>query len=664
MELTIEQALQRGIAAHSEGKLSQAEELYQVVLRAQPHDPDANHNLGALAMASNRADLALSFFKTALEANPNIEQFWLSYIDAFIKDNQFDNAKQVIQKGRNQGVSLEKLSRLEMQIDTTIETKNSLQQHLDRLTASYQTGKYDDAEKQALAITQKFPKNQLGWKALGAIFLQTDRKQEAVDAQKRAVELSPGDPIARNNLGNTFKDIGRLIEAEASFRQALFFKPDFAEAQNNLGVTLKKLGRLDEADASYKRALEVAPDFAEAHNNRGNTLKDMGKLEEAEVSLRQALRLKPDFAEAHNNLGNILQSMGKIEEAEVSYRAAIGLKFDFAEAHYSLGNMLKKLGRLHESIESLKHAVESNPDHIDARMNLDAAFYAAVPPWHFAMMNDEPRNNAYFDAIKRAVDDGMLVLEIGTGSGLLSMMAAANGAEQVITCESSETISDAAREIINSNGFGQKITVVNKRSTDLIVGKDLPEKADVIISEVLSAEFVGEGVINTTLDANERLLKESGTIIPQAGKIRISLVGDSPEIRCATSVRTVQGFDLSKFNLISKNKFSLSLREKPALLSNSEDAFNINLYGLNDSVKEEKTIKLQVNQNGLCIGVIQWLWVRLYEDIEYENRPGEKNSHWPSIIYLFEKSIDVQAGDILQVRAVLGEDNVWFYQLI
>ena len=56
--------------------------------------------------------------------------------------------------------------------------------------------------------------------------------------------------------------------------------------------------------------------------------------------------------------------------------------------------------------------------------------------------------------------------------------------------------------------------------------------------------------------------------------------------------------------------------------------------------------------------------VCLYEDIEYENKPGEKNSHWPSIIYLFEKSIDVQAGAILQVRAVLGEDNVWFYQSI
>ncbi len=58
-------------------------------------NPDANHNLGVLAVSVNKADAALPLFKTALEANPKIEQFWLSYIDALIKEKQFDNAKQV-----------------------------------------------------------------------------------------------------------------------------------------------------------------------------------------------------------------------------------------------------------------------------------------------------------------------------------------------------------------------------------------------------------------------------------------------------------------------------------------------------------------------------------------------------------------------------------------
>ena len=86
MELTIEQALQQGIAAHKEGKLQDAERLYRAILQSQPLHPDANHNLGVLAVSVNKAGAALPLFKTALEANPKIEQFWLSYIDALIKE--------------------------------------------------------------------------------------------------------------------------------------------------------------------------------------------------------------------------------------------------------------------------------------------------------------------------------------------------------------------------------------------------------------------------------------------------------------------------------------------------------------------------------------------------------------------------------------------------
>ena len=88
MDLTIEQALQKGVAAHKEGKLKDAELLYRAILQSQPTHPDANHNLGILALSVNKVDAALQLFKTALEANPKIEKFWLSYINALIKDEK------------------------------------------------------------------------------------------------------------------------------------------------------------------------------------------------------------------------------------------------------------------------------------------------------------------------------------------------------------------------------------------------------------------------------------------------------------------------------------------------------------------------------------------------------------------------------------------------
>ena len=119
MELTIEQALQQGIAAHKEGKLQDAERLYRAIIRSQPFHPDANHNLGILLLSLNKADAALPLLKTALEADPKIEQFWLSYIDALIKEQQFDNAKQVIEQAKTQGVAEDKLDVLETQLTPT-----------------------------------------------------------------------------------------------------------------------------------------------------------------------------------------------------------------------------------------------------------------------------------------------------------------------------------------------------------------------------------------------------------------------------------------------------------------------------------------------------------------------------------------------------------------
>ena len=78
MELTIEQALQQGVAAHKEGKIKEAERLYRAILQSQPLHPDANYNLGVLAVSMNKADAALPLFKTALKANAKKKQFWLS----------------------------------------------------------------------------------------------------------------------------------------------------------------------------------------------------------------------------------------------------------------------------------------------------------------------------------------------------------------------------------------------------------------------------------------------------------------------------------------------------------------------------------------------------------------------------------------------------------
>ena len=109
MELTVDQALQQGVAAQKEGKLEEAERLYRAILQSQSLHPDANHNLGALAVLANKADAALPLFKAALDANPKIEQFWLSCIVALIKREKFDDAREALADAQQAGVTAAKL---------------------------------------------------------------------------------------------------------------------------------------------------------------------------------------------------------------------------------------------------------------------------------------------------------------------------------------------------------------------------------------------------------------------------------------------------------------------------------------------------------------------------------------------------------------------------
>ena len=305
MELTVDQALQKGIAAHKEGRLQDAESFYRAILQAQPNHPDANHNLGVSAVAAGKPLEAIPLLKLALETNPQIEQFWLSYIDALIKAERFDEAKRVLVEGATSGVASEKLKLCHQQIQISLssdkennrqdlkvsENRKKLaeksnkrkergepssaapsQDQINDLIEHYQAGRLKEAEALATSLTQHFPKHPFGWKALGAVLKQMGRLGESLAPMHSAVKLSPQDAEAHSNLGVTLHELGRLDEAEASCKQAIALKPDYAKAHSNLGNTLQELGRLEESISCYVRAINLKVDFDSAYSNLGSAL--------------------------------------------------------------------------------------------------------------------------------------------------------------------------------------------------------------------------------------------------------------------------------------------------------------------------------------------------------------------------------------------------------
>lgn len=366
MELTIQQALQQGVAAHKKGQVEEAERLYKAILNSQPAQPDANHNLGVLLVSINKTDAALPLFKVAVETNSKVDQFWLSYIDALIKAKQGENAKQVLEQAKNQGVAEYKLDILKTQLNSlnttgNVYSANPPQKLLSRLLEHYQSGRLGDAEILALSITRDFPNDNFSWMILAAVFKAIGRNTEALNANQTAVELSPQDAEAHSNLGVTLQELGRLNEAEVSLRQAIVLRPNYPEAHNNLGNALKEQGRLDEAEASYRQAIVLNPGYANAHSNLGATLQELSRLDEAEASYIQAIALRPNYAEAYSNLGVTLQELGRLEEAEESLKHAITLKPDFALAHYGLTKVLYNMSYKDSALESIKKANVIDP---------------------------------------------------------------------------------------------------------------------------------------------------------------------------------------------------------------------------------------------------------------------------------------------------------------
>lgn len=360
--LTIGQALQLAITHHQAGQLQEAERLYRSIIQAQPNHPDANHNLGVLAVQVLQPASGLPHFKAALEAKQDQEQYWLSYIDALIQVGQTKEARQILEQGRQRGLRGYAVETLEHRLiseppadqrsrggkksaksknrkyhgEQTCQPRSPTAQDMNALVALFNQGFYEEAELLARKITARFPQFGFGWKALGSVLQLQGRFIESLEPKQKAAALLPSDPETHNNLGNTLQELGRLDEAEECYRRALEIKPDFAEALNNLGNTLQMLGRLDEAEGCYRQALGVAPHLAEAQSNLGNTLRRLGRLDEAEAFCRRALSIKPNFTDAYAHLGEILQELNRPEEALESYRRSLENLGDWGSAMHHL----------------------------------------------------------------------------------------------------------------------------------------------------------------------------------------------------------------------------------------------------------------------------------------------------------------------------------------
>ena len=371
----VAQTLQNAAAAYQAGLLQQAEKLYLAILQVQPDHPEANHNLGILALQAKQPEAALNYFTSALNADPACSQYWISYINALLQTAQPEAAREMLAFAQQQGLQGAEVEALALRLNNPLPDKNpeksvASQAEINVLKSRFNQKRYAEALPLAQQMTLRFPEYVPGWKYLGLIFKQLGRNAEALSAIQQSALLSDDDAEIYNLLGTLYQDSGRLAEAEQSYRHAIQCKPEDAAAHSNLGGVLHDQGLMTEAVACYQRVLQIDPNSIIALYNLGISYNAMGRPDEAMASYRQALRINPKYAFAHNNLGNTLKDLGRLEEAMASYRQALQIMPAYADAHYNLGNTLRNLGRLTEAEPCFRHALQINPSHAAAHFNL------------------------------------------------------------------------------------------------------------------------------------------------------------------------------------------------------------------------------------------------------------------------------------------------------
>lgn len=327
-----------------------------------------------------------------------------------------------------------------------------------------------------------------------------------------------------------------------------------------------------------------------------------------------------------------------------------------------VARLLQQGGQAARALEMCRHALSLAPEDRKLAAQARALVNAAVPKWHLEILRDERRNAAYDQALRRAVAPHSRVLDIGTGSGLLAMMAARAGAAAVIACERAPEIAEASIEIIRRNGYAERIQVIAKDSRELDADADLGGRVDVLVSEIISNDVLGQDVLPVQEHAVRKLLKPGGRIIPVRATVRVALAFHQDE-HGLEGLQDIAGFDLSVFQrlaplvrLIRVGDNRLALRSAPS------DLFAFDFTQTRRSRPSQVSLSCR-SVGGPVNGIVQWIRIELDDQSAYENRPDSAApSCWSARFYPFDEPIATSRGDDVQFNGSHDRSSITIWR--
>ena len=284
-----------------------------------------------------------------------------------------------------------------------------------------------------------------------------------------------------------------------------------------------------------------------------------------------------------------------------------------------------------------------------------------APLWHFGIIHDRLRNEIYAKALEHFVKPGMVVFEIGTGTGILAMLAARAGARHVYTCERRADVAAAAREIIDRNGLSDRITVIHKDALAVEVGKDLPEQADLFVAEIVDNTLLGEGVLPLTERARHHVLKPDAILLPRAvSAIGTLISGQGHHERYRMD--TAMGFDLTPFNRFTP--VEINAGKGGGTVEPLTDVVELIRFDLHVDAPAEDTqrVALTAHAAGQAESLMRWLKLDFGDGLLFENRPPQHSS-WDPHLHILPRPHALRVGETLEIEVHHNRDRLFIWPL-
>ena len=284
--------------------------------------------------------------------------------------------------------------------------------------------------------------------------------------------------------------------------------------------------------------------------------------------------------------------------------------------------------------------------------------FGGVSAHYLHMLNDRVRTVSFLSGIAETVNPGDVVLDIGTGPGVLAMAAVHAGAKHVYAIEASG-IGERAQEIFEANGLANRITLLRGYSTTV----NLPEKADVLVSEIIGNDPLGERVVETTVDARKRLLKPEARLIPS--KLRIFgvpvTIPRTELMKLVLTPETLQNWrswysmdfepliqtqqdTLLQFFIKPQEVRHWNALSEPFLLT------EVDLKEKKQLLIENSTIAT-VETSGRLDGLLTYFELELGSATRFSTHPTQvdEDNHWHTPVFALVDPLSVQAGERFNV---------------